>query len=461
MLLIVSSTASRYNREVVQLLNHETAAHVAIALQGQPIEATSSGYIDSLFSAVMVYHPAIEIYLLNKSGHVLAYSAPDSVISSHQVDLGPVRHFLSSDKTVPIEGTNPRQPKRASVFSAAEWRVDGQLEGYVYVVLMGAKFIESSNRQLSKHVTWFSVKMVGILLLLSVAIGYFFYRYLHLNLSRTADAVERFRQGDLDTRLDTAKVGDWRVLSTTFNDMAQTIQGNIHRIHEMSMRQRDLILNIAHDLKTPLTSIRGFAETIALEASSDDRPTVHKHTGVILKNCQQLMLLVDHLYDYAHLQATNPSVSIEPFSIAELLLDNKDKYELIAAKLSVSVRVDMPANLPLVLGDVGLIDRVFQNLVDNALKFCGEGDTITIGARLKEDVVGMYVSDTGPGIPQDLRSSVFNRFEKHEQVLNHSTSGLGLGLDIVVKILELHDTTIMLSSSDGEGATFSFDLPRY
>ncbi len=194
-------------------------------------------------------------------------------------------------------------------------------------------------------------------------------------------------------------------------------------------------------------------------ALSQDSRTRYAQT--IFKNSKLLMRLVDHLYEYSQLQSNEIVPHIEPFSIQELISDNSSRYELIADALGVDVKIDMPRDLPLVLGDIALIDRVLQNLIDNALKFCGAGDCIRIGAVTDESIIELFVADTGPGIPTHLREIIFERFVKKKVAPGETYTGIGLGLDIVREILELHDTSIVILSNEPKGTVFSFKLQRY
>ncbi len=252
MLYTVTVTSSRYNRDVIQLLNAETAEHIGHAIQGTVPENIPEGYLDSIFSTVMVYHPAIEIYLLDHSGNIVGYSAPDSLVIAQKVDIAPITEFLTDIHHVPILGDDPRNPGSKRVFSATEIVVDGAVRGYIYVILMGTNFLKSSNQVLSGYIWGFAGNLILALLVASLAIGYLLFRYMSRNLTRISDAVYQFRNGKLDTRINTNNLGQWEDLATSFNAMAETISINIDKIEAMNSGKKELVANITHDLKTPL-----------------------------------------------------------------------------------------------------------------------------------------------------------------------------------------------------------------
>jgi signal transduction histidine kinase len=125
------------------------------------------------------------------------------------------------------------------------------------------------------------------------------------------------------------------------------------------------------------------------------------------------------------------------------------------------MKLDMSPGLPMVFADVGLVERVIQNLMDNALKFTPEGGNVTIALEEMDKSVEVKIADTGPGIPENEQSFIFERYRQSERVSNEKQHGAGLGLAIVKKILELHDATIRVNSRMNEGTTFFFQLPSY
>ena len=146
----------------------------------------------------------------------------------------------------------------------------------------------------------------------------------------------------------------------------------------------------------------------------------------------------------------------EPFSIGKLVHDVANKYRILSQKKGVSINTIVSKDTPVVEADVLLIDRVLQNLIDNAIRFCKDGDTINIEITSGEpENVSVTISDTGAGIAQDHLPHIFERYFKNDDRGGSS----GLGLAIVKRIIDLHDTTIDVKSIVGQGTTFNFSLP--
>lgn len=165
---------------------------------------------------------------------------------------------------------------------------------------------------------------------------------------------------------------------------------------------------------------------------------------------------MEELFELSKLETKQLKPHPEPFSISELVYDIAAKYRILSQKKGISINTVIDKNVPLVEADISLIDRAPQNLIDNALKFCKEGDTVNIEIDPKKpDWVEVKVSDSGQGIKQEDLPNVFQRYYKGRD----DQASTGLGLAIVKKIIELHRSQIEVSSQYGKGATFVFDLP--
>jgi len=177
---------------------------------------------------------------------------------------------------------------------------------------------------------------------------------------------------------------------------------------------------------------------------------------VIYANCDKLKKLVSELFELSKLQTNQVKLNPEPFSITELVSDIANKYRIITQKKGVSINTFIPKDLPMIEADILLIDRVLQNLIDNAIKFCKEGDYINIDIR--QDAPGkvkISIADSGEGIEQDELPYIFERYYRGKKY----SESTGLGLAIVKKIIDLHQTSIYVTSQLDKGTTFSFTLP--
>ena len=251
------------------------------------------------------------------------------------------------------------------------------------------------------------------------------------------------------------------VLADTFNEMADTIVANIEELKSVENLRKELIANVSHDLRTPLAIQQGYVETLLMKDKSISTEKRKEYLKIVLNSSEKLSGLIAQLFEYSKLEAKQIQPSKEPFFITELAQDVFQKYQILAEEKQIKMNLDMSQDLPMVFADVGLVERVIQNLMDNALKFTPKGGNVTIALQEMDKTVEVKIADTGPGIPENEQSFIFERYRKSERVNNEKQQGAGLGLAIAKKILELHDATIRVNSRLNEGTTFLFRLPAY
>ena len=243
--------------------------------------------------------------------------------------------------------------------------------------------------------------------------------------------------------------------------MADTIVGNIENLKSMENLRRELVGNVSHDLRTPLAVIHGYIETLMIKKDNLTIPERDKYLKIILESTEKLKKMVAELFELSKLESKQVQPKKEPFFINELLQDVVQKYLVLARKKGVLIQSVISNNIDLVNADIALIERVLQNLIDNALKFTPEGGTITIKTNELDDAVEIQVADTGVGIPEEQIPFVFDRYHIGDKRIGLDKNNTGLGLAIVKKILEIHDATIRLSSKLNQGTSFSFQLPYH
>ena len=205
--------------------------------------------------------------------------------------------------------------------------------------------------------------------------------------------------------------------------------------------------------------MRGYVETMQMKNDKLNPEERMKYLDIIMDSNERLSKMVAQLFELSKLEAQQVKPNKEPFLIEELAQDIFHKYQILSTKKGVQMDLKLDEKLPLVFADISLVERVMQNLMDNALKFTPIGGKVTIEINKLPESVAVRVSDTGPGIPKDQQSFIFERYEKQT---NHTNKqGTGLGLAIVKKILEIHDSTVQVQSEPNKGATFFFNLPAY
>ena len=230
----------------------------------------------------------------------------------------------------------------------------------------------------------------------------------------------------------------------------------LERLDARARAQRELLANAAHDLRTPLASLRGYLETLSLPTRSLDEAGKREYLEIALRQSERLSRLVQDLFDLSRLES-QALPAFERFHLGELVQDNVQRLRLRAEGVGIELSARFEADLPPVTADVGLMERALQNLLDNALRHTPSGGTVEVRLEERAGRVEVAVSDTGSGIaPEDL-PRIFERFYR-SRGKQASKTGAGFGLAIAARIAELHGGRLDVESALGEGSTFRFDL---
>jgi len=222
----------------------------------------------------------------------------------------------------------------------------------------------------------------------------------------------------------------------------------------------NLIANVSHDLRTPLQSIQGYAETMKIKGDQISLEDQQNYLDIILRSAGKLSSMIDQFFEYSKLDVSQVVPEKESFSLMKIVQDLQHNYELIAEEKNIDLKIEIEDNLPPIHADFMMIYRVFQNLTDNALKFTSEQGKVVISlAKYSDEKLRVQVSDSGSGIPQENLENIFIQFQTNKKTATKKNDGMGLGLAIVRQILDLHDSTIFAQSEVGVGSTFTFFLP--
>jgi signal transduction histidine kinase len=303
--------------------------------------------------------------------------------------------------------------------------------------------------------TWLVVTLLFVVIIGLLAIW-----YLTRNIRAIISTMAKFKNGDARARIaDTST--DLSVIATTFNDMADTIDNNIDKLKSLDRLRQELVANVSHDLRTPLAVIQGYVETLIMKTGTLTDVEREKYYNVIYSSTERLSRLVHELFEYSKLEARQVEPAMEAFQISELINDVVTKFNLMAEEKSITLRVAGTAALPLVYADIGMVERVLQNLIDNALKHTPRGGVVSVSAIDGKESVEFIIEDSGVGIAEEDLSYIFDRYQRSSLHGQQHTAGTGLGLAIVKKILEIHQSRITVKSRVNVGTAFNFWLPVY
>ena len=282
--------------------------------------------------------------------------------------------------------------------------------------------------------------------------------------TRAAEQLRVFLAHDLEAH--EAFPPGWEELALVAADAKRAASEREHQLADESARRSDLVTYLAHDLKTPLTSVIGY---LSLLDEVPDMPEAQRvrYTGIALDKACRLERLVNEFFDITRYSLTNIELELAPVDLAGLLVQLADEfYPALAAHGNVAKvtvagaarTVEQPGEPLMVTADAARLARVFGNLLRNAIAYSDEGTPIELAADEEEGRVVVTVSDTGATIPSHKLRTIFDRFFRLDESRGSATGGAGLGLAIAREIVELHGGTISAASEDGR-TTFTVELP--
>ena len=460
---LIGHSSTLYQQEVAQKLNSTLAEHIVAEhelILNQRINYTAS---DPLFHDLMVINPSIELYLLDKKGVVMGYNAPAGKVKRTQIDLEPLRQFFENKVRYPLKGDDPRNLDGQKVFSAAKIANKDGLQGYLYIVLGGEQYDDVRHMLGNSYIFDSSLLVLMVALVAALLSGLIVFglqtRRLRLLANVMRNYASKSREGSMLTRFPVRGKSKDEVdaLGVQFNVMAEKISEQIHELKRTDGMRREMVANISHDLRTPLTTMRGYLETLLLKNEALSPQEQKQYIETALSHSQHLGKLVEQLFELARLDSCESVVYSEPFSMGELVQDVTQSYILRAQQKSIQLDVALNPDAPLIYGDIAMMQRVLENLLENGLRHTPDGGRISISVDIDSGSVIVRVADTGCGIPAEDVPRIFERF--YQQDINRSGSGgAGLGLAIVKRILELHGSVIKVRSEINSGTTFSFNL---
>jgi signal transduction histidine kinase len=427
-------------------------------------ERDPDAFSDKL-AAYTVFSPNTGMYLLDPAGRVLASSGERKLHwSSFSVDLAPVKDSLNRDESMPILGNDPDHQSKNRIVAARPLKRDGRVQGWVYVVARAADIGTQTPELLKSYAIQTAVKVALLTLAIGVALTVSMIALLTRPLTALTRVAERVRSGGFSAPLCETEFpfrdrnDEVGRLSRTFRDTLERLKLEMDRVTQTDAQRREMVANVSHDLRTPLTALIGQLETIRMKADSLDPEARARFVDAAMNNAQQLRRLTDALNELAKLDNPELRIEREPIALGELADDLAQRYGTRAEAAGVTLKVTYPDGLPLARVDAGLIERAIGNLLDNAIRVTPPGGAIELRVVGGAEGLRVEVADTGPGVPNEDQARVFQRFyqgSKHREQRGSS----GLGLAIVKRVAELHGGRVGLDSAPSSGATFWMLLP--
>jgi signal transduction histidine kinase len=277
-------------------------------------------------------------------------------------------------------------------------------------------------------------------------------------LEELVDAAGRLAAGDRSVRVEAGGLAETATLGAAFNEMAEELEIEEGRREELDRLKDEFVLTASHELRSPLTSVQGFAELLMLDKDSLT-PRQRETVEIILDNCRHLVRLLNDLLDLARSDAGRLAIRLQPTEVAPLVEDVVRTMRAQTEAAGQMLGEDIQPGLPPIQVEPDRIRQILVNLITNAHEYSTEGASIGVAARALGAEVEISVTDTGPGIPADQLGRIFERFTRGDAGLTQRVGGTGLGLAISKSLVELHGGSISAESTVGRGSTFRVRLP--
>ena len=276
-----------------------------------------------------------------------------------------------------------------------------------------------------------------------------FTKTVYFPLQKITEGANEYAAGNLEYRIDLNTRDEMGYLAGTLNYMS----GELNKLEEY---QRNFIANVSHDFRSPLTSIKGYLEAII---DGTIPPEMYeKYLTRVISETERLTKLTQGMLTLNSLDSKG-YLSRSSFDINRVIKDTAASFEGTCEKKNINFELTFSDSMQMVYADLGKIQQVLYNLIDNAIKFSHQDSTIYIQTRIKNEKIFVSVKDTGIGIPKDSVQKVFDRFYKSDLSRGKDKKGTGLGLAIVKEIIQAHGENIDVVSTEGVGSEFIFSLP--
>jgi signal transduction histidine kinase len=499
--LAALETSQRMNLPLARYVVEHLPASL-LDTEGRPDAAR----MKALAAHVMAINPSVEVYLLDEHGRVVAHAldaGPAERVEGRVVDMAPMQRLLraaaseaargttgreagrqaseeagneagveagEADIRLPVLGTDPRAAGRQNIFTVAPLQGPGGHMGYLYIVLNGraAQGVAASLSN-SEALRAMAAAAVLVTMVAGAVLAFVWYR-LTQPLRRLTQELQGFRV-EAGTAALPAAGDEIGVLRHAVQAMRERIASQFQRLEDSDRQRRELMSNISHDLRTPLSSIQGYVETVMLRGDALGPEQRASHLRTALRHAEVLGRRIADLFELSKLDSGRLQPRQEVFNLAELLQDVVQNYRLAAQRRGVrlALRAGAQAQDPTqgrVLADIAMIERVLQNLVDNALRHTAAGGSVELAIEERGAFLQVSISDTGSGIEPQHLPHIFERYWRATDVAPAAppegdvSSGSGLGLAIVKRILDLHGSAVRVHSELMHGTRFEFSLPQ-
>ena len=323
--------------------------------------------------------------------------------------------------------------------------------GYLHTVHGGLPGTSLTALQITyQAIGRFFIRGSLIAIAIAIVLTFFLSRRILAPVKALTTAARQFGKGDFSRRVTYNGQGEIGELARSFNSMAENLEKN-------EQLRRNMVADVAHELRTPVTNLKGYLEAITDGVVTPDEATIRS----LSEEASSLTHLVTDLQELSLADAGKLKITIQPEDISHIVRDVVTAMQPKASEKGLTISSGLSDNLPLVDIDAQRIRQVLNNLLNNAIAHTGKDGSISLTSRQQGDKLYINVTDTGEGIPPEDLPMIFERFYRVDKSRTRATGGSGLGLTIARRIVEAHGGTIEATSQIGKGSTFTFSIPIF
>lgn len=460
-IIITYLSTKYYHQASTQLLNKDVAAHIAQFMSPFSESTLDKRKADSVFKNAMVLSPSAEVYFLDNAGKVTAFHAPEKEILQWTVSLPPIEHYIQSNGENYIKGTDPKDPHNQKIFSAAAVKGGYGTLGYIYVILGSKKSESIIDLLYGSKIINLAILAFILILLLSFIVSFILLNRMRKNFDQMVTVLERFENGDYTARFNLKNQDELQPVTQAFNKMADLLSSTIYKLTKSEEDRKAFFATISHDLRTPLAIARGYTETLMLKRDKGDVTLEEQeyYAQQIYNKMLHIENMVKQLFELSKMDDVAFKPRIEPFVLSEIVQESINTFQMIATEKKVDLKCKQCLYHVWVNADISMMERVIQNLVDNALKNTPAGGFIHSSMTVEGEGLLFKIENSGAALPEDLLYWI-NNFEKEGGISSKRPAKPGLGLLILQKILLLHNSSLHASTHNGTNI-FTFALPIY
>jgi len=471
--IAIACTLSFWSAKLELTARHKAEQHLHLNLAehiGHDNPLLKEGVYDyqalkNLFHSLMILGPSFEFYFIAPNGDILSYFSESTQVERQRINTAPLIDYINRHQPLPIYGDDPKHATQQKIFSTAPIYSEDNLQGYLYIII-GGEIYDSvlSDVQSEQYLSQ------SLLFIVGVVVFFFFIllillRFLTQPLKLLSNNIGEFKRSNFDIshiRLlpwPAAKHNELHELGQVFNEMATQINAQLLLLQNIDKTRREMLTDLSHDLRTPLAALQGYLETIQLKGNTLSDQQHQQFIGIAFKNANQLKKLVDQIFELAHLESGQVSLQHENFPLAELLHDIVAKFQHALQAKSIQLTIDPFEGEFIVNSDIGKLERVLSNLIDNAIRHSSSQGKITIKISVNHpQQLNIAVIDNGTGIGHHDLPYIFEpRFRASNAICDDKEHG-GLGLAITKKLLLLLGSDIHVHSELGKGTRFDFNI---